>query len=81
MSVLTRACARILNVIFPTAPDDLMAVAEAVGVAVLSEAELRNVIAAARARSTRAVALHPAIASCLTDEALEDVLTEWGARP
>jgi Glu-tRNA(Gln) amidotransferase subunit E-like FAD-binding protein len=79
MSVLTRAVARILDVIFPQPPDDLMAIAEAHGVAMLSEAEVRAVIAAARVRSERAVALHPAIASCLTDEALADVLTEWGA--
>ena len=83
MSVLTRAVARILDVIFPTAPDDLMAVAEAHGVAVvaLSEAELRAIIDAARMRTLCAGRLHPAIAGCLTDEALADVLTKWGGRP
>ena len=60
-------------------PDDLMAVAEAhgVSVAVLSEAELLAVIAAARMRSERAAALHPALRGELSDESLADVLTEW----
>ena len=83
MRALVRVLGRVLDALFPSPPDDLMAVAEAhgVAVAVLSEAELLAIIDAARMRSVRAERLHPAIAGCLTDEALADVLNEWSGRP